>query len=148
MVREVIDVAIKQHKPLEIIYSKDGVCKKGFCLKDIAYSQQYGNNYICGYCETYKSELTFSIERIIHANVDWIEILDKDTCAKQDGLYLFICRGDMHLEFELRKYKKGERLQDDYQNEDGIKSWYSSIDVLAYHFIPFFTNDKQRVDSF
>lgn len=148
MVREIVDVAIKQRKPMEITYSKDGVSTKVFNLIDVTYSQQYGNNYICGYCEKYKSELTFSIDKITHANVDWIEILEKKTCAKQDGLYVFICRSDMHLEFELRKYKKGKRLQEDYQNEDGILSCYSSIDVLAYHFIPFFTKEGQTEWTF
>lgn len=144
MVREIVDVAIKQHKPLEITYSKDGVSTKVFNLKDVTYSQQYGNIFICGYCEKYKSELTFSIDKITHANVDWIEILGNDTCAMQDGLYVFVCRSDMHLEFELRNYKMGDRLQDHYQNEDGISSCYSSIDVLAYHFIPFFSKEGQR----
>lgn len=144
MVRSIIDVAIKQCKPLMISYFKDGISVKDLYIYSIDYSKEFGKNYICAYCEEYKSRVTFNIDKIIHADIGWIDIFSKDTYAKQDGLYLFTCRGDMHLEFELRKYKKGERLQDEYQNEDGIKSWYSSIDALAYHYIPFFTNDKQR----
>lgn len=144
MVRDIIDTAITQHKPLEIAYSRDGNDTKLFNLNSITYSQKYGRNYICGYCEKYKSELTFCIDKIIYADVGWIEILGKDVYTKRDGLYLITCRGDMHLEFELRKYKKGIRLQDHYQNEYGIESWYSSIDVLAYHYIPFYTKENKR----
>ena len=144
MVREIIDIAILQHKPLEITYSKDGTTSDVFNLNTVAYSPKFGNNYICGYSEKHKSELTFSINKIIYAAIDWIEILGKDTSAKKDGLYLFTCRGDMHLEFELRKYKEGVKLQDYYQNEDGTPSCNSSVDVLAYHYMPFYTKEKQR----
>ena len=144
MVKDIIEIAIRNHRPLEILYSKDGEKTKTFSLKYVEYSPEYENKCIKAYCEEYRSELTFRIDRIIQANIDWIDVFPPKSSVNQDGLYLVTCRSDMHLEFELRQYKKGDNIVDSYKNSDGIVSSYCQDDLLAYHFIPYYTDDNNN----
>lgn len=159
MIRDIIDIAIRHHCHLEIVYSKDGRETKVLNLKSVTYSSKYGENFISAYCNESQSELTFRIDKILHADIEWVDVFPHNSCALQDGLYLTSCRSDMHLEFELRKYRKGENLLDTYTNENGIESCYSQENVLAYHYIPYYTqedrnwirfekNDKERKGGF
>lgn len=143
MIKDIIEIAVKHHSPLKILYSKNGQDAKLFYLKSVVYSQEYGNNCIKAYCEDYNSDLTFRIDRIIQADIEWVDVYTHNSFALNDGLYLVICRSDMHLEFELRKYCKGDNILDSYQNEDGIESCYSGENLLAYHCTPYFTDEKQ-----
>lgn len=144
MVRNIIDIAITQHKPLDITYCKDGINIKDFNLRNVIYSRQYGSNYISGFSESHKSELVFRIDKIIQADIEWVEIYGKESIAMKDGLYQLMCMGDMHLEFELRKYKRGDDLQASYQNDEGVQSCRFSDDILAYHYIPFYLHKEQK----
>lgn len=138
MIRELIDQAIKNGSSVTVTYSKDGEASRDFHLIRPSYSPKYGKNYIVGYCHEYESELTFKIDNIIDTDIEWVDVFPPKYCAKQDGLYLVACRSDMHLEYELRRYNKGEDIIASYQNEDGVESSYYQDDLLAYHYIPYF----------
>ena len=158
MIRDIIDNAVLSNRQLTITYSKDGIESNIFHLSSVVYSTKYGNNYIVGRCNG--SELTFKVDKIINAEIEWRDVYINNPSVNADGLYLITCRSDMHLEFELRKYKKGDNILEPYQNEDGIDSWYSDENILAYHYIPFYTDieskewipfiqdDEERKDGF
>ena len=138
MIRELIDQAIYYDRSITITYSKDGGIPREFHLIRPSYSPKYGKGYLVGYSHEYDSELTFKIERITDADIDWVDAFPPEYRVKQDGLYLVACRSDMHLEYELRKYNKGEDIIAFYKNEDGIESSYYHDDLLAYHYIHYF----------
>ena len=138
MIRGLIDKAIKSDSSVTITYSKDGEVPKEFRLIRPSYSPKYGKGYVVGYCHEYDSELTFRIDRIIDADIDWVDVFPPEYRVKQDGLYLVACRSDVHLEYELRKYNKGEDIIGFYKKEDGIESSHYQDDILAYHYIPYF----------
>ena len=60
---------------------------------------------------------------------------DKNDLVPQSGLYIFACKADNHIEYELYRLEKGERLwkyfTDDFAHYDG----YFDVEPLAYHFI-------------
>lgn len=144
MVRELIDYVIKAESGILITYSKDGAKSNILHLNQVSYSPKYGKDYIVGYCHEFKSELTFKIDKIIDAVIEWVDVFPPEYCVKQDGLYLVTCRSDMHLEFELRKYNKGDNLLDCYHNENGFESCYSDENILAYHYIPYYTKEDRK----
>lgn len=144
IVEYIIEVSINAHRPLEILYSNDGEHTKYFSLKHVKYSHEFGKKCIKAYCEECKKKLTFRIDRIIQADMDWIDVFPQKSSVYQDGLYLVICMSDMHLEFELREYKKGDTITDLYKNSDGAESCYCQDDLLAYHYIPYFTECDNR----
>lgn len=143
MIREVLDHAIERGCGITLVYSKDGEIRKQFFLHKVSYHPQYGKNYIVGYCKEYDSELTFKVDKIIDTDVEWIDIFPPNSPTRKDGLYLVACRSDMHLEYELRDYKMGVNMLGPYENIDGIESCYTDWDVLAYHYIPYYTKDNK-----
>ena len=148
MISELINIAIKRHCPLEIVYSKDGRETRTFSLRSVAYSTKYGNDYISGYCDEGQTELTFRIDKILDATIEWVDVFPPEYRVEQDGLYLVACRSDMHLEFDLRNYNKGDNLLDIYTNENGLESCYSQENVLAYHYIPYYTEEDRKWTRF
>lgn len=142
MIREDIDYAIECSSPVTITYSKDGFESKIFHLDHVAYSPVFGNNYINAYCQENQKTLTFRIDKILHVEIEWIDVFPHNSCANRDGLYLVTCRSDMHLEFELRNYRRWDNMLDHYQNENGIDSFYSHENLLAYHFIPYYSEEN------
>ena len=145
MIRELIDQAINCDRSITITYSKDGESSRSFHLVRPSYSPKYGKGYLVGYSHEYDSELTFKIERITDADIDWVDAFPPEYRVKQDGLYLVACRSDMHLEYELRKYNKGEDMIALYKNEDGVESPYYEYNLLSYHYIPYFTEVDNKI---
>jgi hypothetical protein len=133
MVREFIDQAIKNDSGITITYLKDGTKSNVFHLNHVSYSPQYGKNYIVGYCYEYDSELTFKVDRITHAEIEWIDVLKQDNYCSQEGLYITANRRDMCLGFRMKDHKKEEWLNyitDIFHRDD---------DVLAFHYIPYYS---------
>ena len=110
-----------------------------------SYSPKYGKGYVVGYCHEYDSELTFRIDRITDADIDWVDVFPPEFRVKQNGLYLVACRNDMHLEFELRKYNNGGDIIAFYQYENGLDSSHYQDDILAYHYIPYFEEVDNKI---
>lgn len=137
MVRETIDIAIKQNRRLEIVYSKEGSAPKVFVLSSVTYSK-YGNNYITGFCGRNFPEMTFRIDKIQYAELEWTDVFPPKSNVNRDGLYLVTCRGDNCLDYELRNYNKCDDIIKPYENSKGIRSIYCHENLLAYHFIPYY----------
>ena len=145
MIRELIDQAIYYDRSITITYSKDGGIPREFHLIRLSYSPKYGNDYLVGYSTEYDSELTFKIDKIIDADIEWLDVLPPDYFVKRDGLYLVTCRSDNHMEYELRKYNKGEDMIALYKNEDGVESPYYEYNLLSYHYIPYYTEADNKI---
>ena len=133
MIRELIDQAIKSDSSLTITYSKDGVGSSIFHLNHVSYSPQYGKNFIVGYYYEYHSDLTFKVDRIINAEIEWIDVLKLGNFCSHEGLYITANRGDMCLGFRMKQYKKEEWLS--YITD----IFYRDDDVLAFHYIPYYS---------
>ena len=141
IIKKNIDTAVTYQCPLEIVYSKDGNEQKIFYLRSVKYS--YGGKCITADIKTsdinndntYTIALTFRIDKILHADIKWINIFPQNSCIPQEGLYLIACRGDMQIDYEVIQYEKsGENILDRY-----------STDVFAYHYIPFYNGHENEI---
>lgn len=134
----------------EIDYCKTNGEKRTYHIMDICFSKEYGNNYISAYCPEVCTYLTFKIDRINDIRHTWIEIFDAEVTAPKSGIYVFACRGDNHLEFEMYRMYKGERLWKYFKNEYAHMNGWFEVDPLAYYFMEFYPEETQwrRFDSF
>lgn len=101
LIKNKIDIAITYQCPLEIIYSKDGNEQKNYYLRSVKYS--YGEKCITADVKnkdyTYTIDLTFRIDKILHADIKWMNIFPQNSCTPQEGLYLIACKGDMQIDY-------------------------------------------------
>ena len=74
----------------------------------------------------------------------WCEILSDTAVAPYDGLYVFACRGDMHLVFEMYMLHEGERLWKYFENEHIHYDGWVDVDPLAFHCIPIFSEENTK----
>ena len=134
----------------EIDYCKTNGEKHTYHITDVSFSETYGNNYISAYCTGMCTYLTFKIDRINAIRHAWIEIFNKEVTAPKSGIYVFACRGDNHLEFEMYRMYKGERLWKYFENEYAHMNGWFEVDPLAYYFVEFYPeeNQWQPFDSF
>lgn len=134
----------------EIDYCKTNGEKHTYHIMDVSFSKKYGNNYISAYCTGVYTYLTFKIDRINAIRHAWIEIFNKEVTAPKSGIYVFACRGDNHLEFEMYRLYKGERLWKYFENEFAHMNGWFEVDPLAYFFVEFYPDENQwqLFDSF
>ncbi len=142
MVKEVIEMAINRGSDITITYSKDGKTTSIIQLTDVSYSEKYGKEYITGLSG--EKELTFKIDRIVHIEIEWMDVNNKNVCSIHDGLCLIAFNYAWRLDYELKICKKGEKILDNHQeNEKGIGNCdYSPQSSLAYHQIPLYNSDE------
>lgn len=132
IINEIINNAVEYKRQLTIAYSKDGIKSNTFHLSSVVYSPRYSNDYIVGRCYDYDSELSFKVDKIINAEIEWVDVLNPDIRNCQDGLYIIAERGDMCIGFQTKKFKLEEwKSYVTYAFSD-------DIDVLAYHFVPYY----------
>lgn len=131
---------IESHSVVEIEYLKANgeTCLRN--ITDVCISDEYGDNYIDAYCEEKHHRLTFKIERIVSIKPLWIHITNKDEMAPQDGLYIFECWGDNHLELEMYRMSKGKIFCKCFSDEFEHMSGWVSVEPRAYHYIGFYPN--------
>lgn len=127
----------------EIDYCKTNGEKCTHHIVDLCFSKEYGNNYISAYCIEACTYLTFKIDRINGIRQAWIEIFNTETTAPKSGIYIFACRGDNHLEFEMYRMYKGERLWKFFENEYAHMNGWFEVDPLAYYFVEFYPDNAQ-----
>lgn len=134
----------------EIDYCKTNGEKRTYHIVDMSFSKEYGNNYICAYCTEVCAYLTFKIDNINGIRHAWIEIFDAELTAPTSGIYVFACRGDNHLEFEMYRMYKGERLWKYFENEYAHMNGWFVVEPLAYYFVEFYPEETQwrLFDSF
>lgn len=73
--------------------------------------------------------------KILNAG-EWVKI-EGDIVIPTDGIYVFLCRGDNHLFYEIHELCQGVPLLRDFQGENlHFDSWFS-VKPLYYYYIPF-----------
>lgn len=134
----------------EIDYCKTSGEKHTYHIMDVSFSDKYGNNYISAYCAEVCSYLTFKIDRINAIRHAWIEIFNTEATAMKSGIYIFACRGDNHLEFEMYRMCEGEKLWKYFENEYAHMNGWFKVNPLAYYFVEFYPEGTQwrLFDSF
>lgn len=134
MSRIEIEKAIKYQGEVEIKYKKTDGNISIRHIFDMDYSDKFGEDYIEAYCREKEGYLTFSVKWI------WTEIYDLDDTAPKTGLYVFACRYDNHIEFEMYRLNEKEKLwkyfTEKYEHHDG----YFCVIPLAYHYIDYYSN--------
>lgn len=138
MIRETINKAIQTQRNIIMEYSKDGLSSKLYQLTKINYKPD--EEYICGTPINSVKELTFRVNRIINIELLWNDISDREMEAPASGLFLIACRADMHLEFELMKYNKGDKFWDLYLGSNRHYNGWVCSEPEAFHFVPAFTH--------
>lgn len=134
MVRELIDYVIKAESGISITYSKDGAKSNIFHLNHVSYSPKYGKDYIVGYCYEYDSELTFKVERITNAELEWMDMMGNNP-YRPHYMHLMVYLADNYFGYELRQYEQCE------WTVHLIKSLQQD-DVFAIHYIPYLDADS------
>ncbi len=138
-----IRLLIGSQDSFEIDYCKINGEKRTYHIMDVSFSKEYGNNYISAYCTEACTYLTFKIDRIKVIRLAWIELFNTEATAPKSGIYVFACRGDNHLEFEMYRMYKGERLWKYFENEYAhINGWFE-VEPLAYYFVEFYPEEAQ-----
>ena len=79
----------------------------------------------------------------------WVEMLDKNVVAPENGIYILPIRCDNHLEYDHLELKRGENIWKKYievfetcykfEDVDDYWMWYIP---LAYHFVPYFSKES------
>lgn len=81
----------------------------------------------------HKDELPFLTPNVINAG-NWHEVTE-ETVAELSGIYLFLCRGDNHLLYEVYEVPKGFYLMSNfisnYEHSDG----WTVIKPLYYYYV-------------
>lgn len=151
LIKNKIDIAITYQCPLEIVYSKDGNEQKIYYLRSVKYS--YGGKCITADIKradinndnTYTISLSFRIDKILYADIKWMNVFPQNSSIPQDGLYIIACRGDMHIVYEVRQYEKsGDNILGHYSTDES-NEYFSGHDILAYHYIPFYNGHENKI---
>lgn len=125
MTLEEINSIIESQGVYEILYQKDST-EHLWHISNIEISKEYQGKCILAFCHEVEKDLTFSISRIISAKRYWIEILNEDLIADNDGLYVMACMEDNYVGRRVAYIRKGVRFYD--------FGW-----ALAYHKVPAFS---------
>ena len=137
-----LNTAISRQGVFEVEYQKPDGSHVTRHLSDISFSEKYGDRCIDAYCHESGSYLTFRNDRIIGIRQIWVNIYGKDGVAHQDGVYIFACRGDNHLVFEIYELKEGDRLwnffSDGYVHRDG----FFEVEPISFHYVEAFRPDS------
>lgn len=146
----IISLLVGSQESFEIDYCKANGEKRTYHIMDVSFSKKYGNNYISAYCTEVCTYLTFKLDRINGIKHTWIEIFNTEATAPKSGIYVFACRGDNHLEFEMYRMYKGEKLWKYFKNEYAHMNGWFEVNPLAYHFVEFYPEETkwELFDSF
>lgn len=136
MIKDTINIAIKTKGLIEMEYSKDGVSNKFFQLYNVWYSEDYGDEYLCGFPIDSETELIFRIDKIMDLQLMWNDIYEENIQFDKAGVYAFTILGDNYLDIALYCFEKGEKVKDHCH--------YDIIDMLAYHYIPFYSETNKN----
>lgn len=72
---------------------------------------------------------------------EWVKI-EENSIAPKDGIYLFLCKGDNHLFYEVHELIKGTSLMWNFQDERLHKDFWTIAKPIYYYYIPFLENAK------
>lgn len=106
---------------LEIALEYIDWCKENIPSFDIDYASDYASENL--------------------ADDFWQETYDEKELALRNGLYVFACRYDNHLGFEIYRLQKGDSLWKFFIGEFGHFDGLYDVDPLAYHFIEYYPSN-------
>lgn len=66
----------------------------------------------------------------------WTDIIYSNELAPRDGIYLFMCRGDIHLLTELHWLNKGDKLYKYYEGEYQHDIVWARVWPIAFQIVP------------
>lgn len=68
---------------------------------------------------------------------EWVKI-EENTIAPENGIYLFICRGDNHLLYEVHELLRGTELLWHFQEERTHWNGCFIVKPIYFYYIPFY----------
>ena len=93
---------------------------------------------ICTWVMEHKAELPFD-PTVINAG-EWIKIEENSNpIVQKDGIYIFICRGDNHLYYEIYGLYRGFELLSPFQGEKTHSNGWFTARPLYYYYVPYNT---------
>lgn len=111
-IRSIIEEAVSTKDVYEIVYTNKSMTTGIYHIYDASYSQEFGRSCIYSKCIEIEAEkrLNFACSRIQSIIKYWTNIINKDSIATVDGIYVFATLDDNHLEYELLRLNKDERI--------------------------------------
>jgi len=130
-----ITVYIGSPDCFEVEYCKKDLSTSILHISDIKISEKYGEEYISAFCHESESEITLKISRINHISPHWVVIMEEGMLVPKDGLYVFACLGDMHIEHVMFMMSKGQYINEYFNGEDAPSSGFCPLLPVAYHYV-------------
>ena len=134
-----LDKLIENQSLIEIEYCNSNEEMVAFQIRPFDCYEKNGHEYLRAYCTGNDvKDYTFRIDKINSMKQVWVDTFDENDLVPQSGLYIFACRGDNHIEYELYRLEKGERLWKYFTDDFAHCNGYFEVIPLAYHYIGFF----------
>lgn len=102
------------------------------CIEE--WFQEEKNHKICSWIIKNKDKLPID-PSVINAG-EWVKIVE-GSVAQKDGIYLFLCKGDNHLIYEVHELMRGTSLMWNFQDERLHKDGWHIVKPIYYYYIPF-----------
>lgn len=96
--------------------------------------QQRKEDFAYEWCLAHQEELPIP-PMIVNAG-EWVKIEDHPI-VPANGIYVFICRGDNHLIYEIHELYKGCNLLFNFQGENEHGDGWFTVKPLYYYYVPF-----------
>ena len=138
-IRSIIEEAVSTKDVYEIVYTNKSMTTRIYHIYDASYSQEFGRSCIYAKCIEIEDEkrLNFACSRIQSIIKYWTNIINKDSIATVDGIYVFATLNDNHLAYELHRLNKDERI---FKYFEGEHEHADSIPIAFHHINPFDPN--------
>ena len=135
-IRSIIEEAVSTKDVYEIVYTNKSMTTSIYHIYDTSYSQEFGRSCIYARCIELEDEkrLNFACARIQSINKYWTNIINKDSIATEDGIYVFATLNDNQLIHELHRLNKDERICKYFEGEH---EHADSIPVAFHRINPF-----------
>lgn len=105
-------------------------------IKDWHQERKYQN--MCTWVMEHKAELPID-PTVINAG-EWTKIEENSNpIVQKDGIYIFICRGDNHLFYEVYGLYRGFELLSPFQRENAHSNGWLAAKPLYYYYVPYNT---------
>ena len=127
-----IETAYEQQGIIEIDYENLSGKRTKLHICDL---EKQKNDDLLAFCIESQKDLTFNANRIHHMKWIWKYIFNQDDVAPQKGIYVFACRGDNHLVFEVYQLNKGDKFYKYFEGEFAHSDGWLGVDPLAFHYV-------------
>lgn len=132
-ITEIIKEVIATKGVYEVVYANAKGEERTFHVFDARYAEGYGERAIDVRCMENNKDMILAVSRIQRIENYWVDVFDDNDTIPEDGYYLFACRGDNHLEYELYYLRKGDNPFANFEGENSHLNGWFVVDPLAYH---------------